>query len=192
MPGAGHDTGTIFRNCTDFVTAKTPRARRHTKTFLFGFFALLASLRLQSCVGQPLRVQSECHPDRGPEGSERRDLRVSLRKTKTPLSADPSTRYARSGWQRTCHPRGEATRRREGRQKQPNNQPLRRLWVFAFPKATRQAISRRQGWLTTLAAGPEDEVTTGWPRQPCRNFVLSEGAKRPSRRICAGRGKEYG
>ncbi len=42
------------------------------------------------------------------------------------------------------------------------------------------------------AAGTEDEVTTGWPRQPCRNFVLSEGAKRPSRRICAGRGKEYG
>ena len=98
MLGAGHDTGRIFRNCTDFVTAKTPRARRHTKTFLFGFFALLASLRLQSCVGQPLRVQSECHPDRGPEpagGSEswpRPGQEVGLSPANRPLAGDGASR----------------------------------------------------------------------------------------------------
>jgi hypothetical protein len=58
MLGAGHDTGRIFRNCTDFVNAKTPRARRPIKPFLFGFFALLASLRLQSCVGQALQPRN--------------------------------------------------------------------------------------------------------------------------------------
>jgi hypothetical protein len=29
-----------------------------------------------------------------------------------------------------------------------------------------------------------DDMTAGWPWQPSRNVILSEGAKRPSRRIC--------
>ena len=112
---------------TGIWTARPAKTRRHTKTFLCGFFALFATLRLQSCVSQAL---------------------------------------------------------------QPRNGILLKITVGGETGSETESGSgsRTRG----SAAGTEDEVTTGWPRQPCRNFVLSEGAKRPSRRICAGRGKDYG
>ena len=48
-----------------------------------------------------------------------------------------------------------AAKQREGAKDAKNNPKINLCDVFAFPKATRQAISRRQGWLTTLPARSE-------------------------------------
>jgi hypothetical protein len=48
------------------------------------------------------------------------------------------------------------------------------------PKKNRgSTLIRRQ-----LPTDHTDDMTAGWPWQPSRNVILSEGAKRPSRRIC--------
>ncbi len=128
-------------------------------------------------------VHLKCHPERPSEARESRDLWERRQCAPAQISQIPPLASLGRDDKETARLRALRGRGPKGRGRRPFDSDS-----DSDPDSDGSSETGTVG----SAAGTEDEVTTGWPRQPCRNFVLSEGAKRPSRRICAGRGKEYG